>query len=123
MVSKIFVWGIVLSMFLMLGAGCANTFDAPLRPAPGLFFTSYTIPLTTEFDGQQVSGLIKTETETAYLFWPYPSFDVAWDNGRDRYFQASRQSSIQYADLEVFTVFGIFGRYRVNYYGPRNSAL
>lgn len=121
MVSKILLGGIVFGAFLMLGSGCANNFSTPLKPAPGIFLTSYTIPLTTEFEGQQVSGLSKTETETAYLFWPYPTFDLSWDNGRDRAFQASRQSCVQYADLEVFTVFGIFGRYRVNYYGPQSD--
>lgn len=111
---------------LLLGAGCVNAFKAPLKPATGAIVTQYTIPLTTNFEGQSVVGLKKEYSETKYLFWPYPFMDFAWDD-RETPLQrgmSSKVGTIAFVDAEIFTVLGIFGSYTVNYYGtpaPRTN--
>lgn len=104
---------------LLLGAGCVNAFKAPLKPATGAIVTQYTIPLTTNFEGQAVAGLKKEYSETKYLFLPYPFIDFAWED-RDSPLQRGMSSKIEniaFVDAEIFTVLGIFGSYTVNYYG------
>ncbi len=96
--------------------GCANLYRAPLKPAPGGLVTVQTIPLTLDF-GPVVgaSGLHKTASETFYLFWPYPIMDFSWGE-KEKALGLLGGRTPNYAELEVFTLFGLFGRYTVNFY-------
>lgn len=109
-------------MLMALGVtGCANCYDAPLRPASGGIYTSYTLPLDIECASRNLAGMEKIQSESFYLFWPYPCFDVAWGDqaslgkaARDQKF-----GPLHYAEVEVTTVLSLFGRYTVNIYGPK----
>ncbi len=102
--------------------GCANSFNAPFKPATGFVITDYTVPLTVNPAAVDASSLAKYKVDSFYLLWPYPTVDVAWtETASFLPPRGSRLASVEYADLEVFTVLGMFGRYRVNYYGKPNA--
>lgn len=94
--------------------GCANCYRAPLKPAPGAFVTMQTIPLTTEFGPTPIAGLNKVSSETFYLWWPYPIMDFGW--GDDAKALGKLASAPAYAEVDILTIFGLFGRYTVNIY-------
>ncbi len=96
-------------------SGCANLYRAPLKPAPGGLVTSQTIPLTLNFEPTRAATFDKTASETFYLFWPYPIMDFAWGD-REKALGLLDGRTPAYAELEVFTLFGLFGRYTVNFY-------
>lgn len=118
--KRIFCCGGLLVALLV--SGCANTYTAPLRPPSGALFTSQTIPITIDAppEGLNLSGCHKVSSESFYLFWPYPIFDLAWGNPRalGAAAHSDRFASATYAEAEVFTIFGLFGHYTVNVYGP-----
>lgn len=120
MASKLPLCGGVLLALLL--AGCANTYTAPLKPPSGAFVTTQTLPLTVEAppEGLTLAGLRKVSAESGYLFWPYPTFDLAWGDPRalGKAARAARLTSVTYAEAEVLTVLSLFGRYTVNVYGP-----
>lgn len=101
-------------------AGCANLYQAPLKPPSGALVTSVTIPLTTNFSSTPVSSMQCVESTSYYLFWPYPIIDLAWQDGRSAHAKLARQqvSRPLYAEVDILTVFGLFGRYTVNVYAP-----
>lgn len=105
----------------LLCTGCANTYRAPLKPPCGAFLTTQTFPITLDFpaEGIPVAGLRKVSSESGYFFWPYPLFDLAWGDPRalGKAAHSGRLGRVAYAEAEVLTVFGFFGRYAVNVYG------
>lgn len=122
MASKGALCGVGCALVLMaLGvSGCANAYDAPLRPPSGFIYTSTTLPLDLEAKSRDLAGMTKLSSESFYLLWPYPSIDVAWGDdaalgkaARDQQF-----GPLHYAEVEVTTVIGLFGRYTVTIYGP-----
>ena len=120
MASKSFCLGLLLFIWTIFLSGCANTFDAPLKPSPGIFLTNYTIPLMTSFEGQSTQDLVCKTTKNYYFFLPYPLMvDLAWSDqlANNAFMHESKLYDIHYADLEVFTVLSLFGCYKVNYYG------
>lgn len=120
MASKHLPIGMLAASLLLLGGGCVNSFRAPLKPATGAIVTNYTIPLTTNFEGQSIRGLKKEYSETKYLFLLCPGVDFAWEGRESPYLRGlgARMENIAFMDAEIFTILGIFGSYTVNYYGP-----
>lgn len=110
----------------LVAAGCANSYVAPLKPPAGAFVSTQTVPLTIEMppNGLSFEGLSKISTESYYFLWPYPTFDMAWGDAfaLGKAGHSGRLSSIAYAEVEVLTVFNLFGRYTVNVYGAPNTA-
>lgn len=120
MASKPLLLCLMLAVAAMVLTGCANTFDAPFRPQPGWALTSYTIPLGAEVQGQSMEDLTLEQSQNYYVFLPWPvQIDLAWHEtqpmGKDPHGSACRE--ISYAEVEVLTVLGLFGRYRINSYG------
>lgn len=122
MANKLVLCGVGLWVVASLFTGCANTYRAPFKPPSGAFVTTQTLPLTLEppAEGLPIANLRKVRSESGYLFWPYPMFDLAWGDLRTlgKLPRGGRLERIAYAEVEVFTVFSLFGRYTVNVYGP-----
>ena len=111
------VLGAILGTLTLGGGGCANLYRAPFKPATGALITTQTIPLTTDFPVPCVAEMEKETSETFYLWWPYPIMDFSWgDEALALGKLACENAKPRYAELEVFTVFGLFGRYTVNIY-------
>ena len=112
-------------MLALVAAGCTNSYVAPLKPPTGAFVSTQTVPLTvkTPPTGLSFEGLSKGSTESCYFLWPYPTFDMAWGDafalGKANH--SGHLSSIAYAEVEVLTVFSLFGRYTVNVYGTPST--
>lgn len=67
-----------------------------------------------------MEDLTLEQSQNYYVFLPWPVwFDLAWHEtqpmGKDPHGSACRE--ISYAEVEVLTVLGLFGRYRINSYG------
>ncbi len=117
MVNKSRCFLIVLCMLsCVLFTGCANFFDAPLKPSTGWFLTSYTVPLTLDVKACDPTAFPIAENENFYFFWPQPRIDIAWNNKCLSPKQIDQGMPLRYAELEVLTIFCCFGRYRVKYY-------
>lgn len=120
MASKVAFCGGALLLALFF-AGCANTYTAPFKPPSGAFLTTQTLPLTIETPpgGLSMGALRKVPVESGYLFWPYPTFDLAWGDLRalGKTVYSDRLASVSYAEVEVVTVLSLFGCYTVNVYG------
>lgn len=111
------VLGLALGALTLGSVGCANLYRAPFKPAPGAFITTQTIPLTTDFSVPCPVGMKKETSETFYLWWPYPIMDFSWGEEDLALGKLARKGAKpRYAELEVFTVLGLFGRYTVNIY-------
>jgi hypothetical protein len=88
----------------------------------GLVYTHVTEPLTTHFDrtpvgdGFEASGNVKELRYNAYL-------RVLWDeNSIGSIAKQAGFKEIYYADLETFSVLGIWTQYRVHVYGSKGDA-
>ncbi len=119
MAGKAFVL-MALALCGLCAAGCANLYQAPLKPPSGAFVTAVTIPLTTDFKSTPVSAMRCVSSESFYLFWPYPIMDFSWQDGRSAHARLMRQRAGEpvYAEADILTVLGLFGRYTVNVYTP-----
>lgn len=89
----------------------------------GLAFTHVTRPLTTNFhdtpvgDSFEGSGDVKELRYNAYL-------RVIWDeNSIGSIAKQAGFSELYYADLETFSVLGIWTQYRVHVYGRKPETL
>ena len=85
----------------------------------GLIYTHATFPLTTHFDrtpvadGSHAKGDVKELRYNAYL-------RVLWDeNSIGSIAKQAGFTQIYYADLETFSVLGIWTQYRVHVYGSK----
>jgi len=86
----------------------------------GLIYTHVTLPLTTNFhdtpvgDGFEASGNVKELRYNAYL-------RVIWDeNSIGSIAKQAGFSEAYYADLETFSILGIWTQYRVRVYGTKD---
>jgi hypothetical protein len=87
----------------------------------GLIYTHVTEPLTTHFDrtpvgdGAEAEGDVKELRYNAYL-------RVLWDeNSIGSISKEAGFKEIYYADLETFSVLGIWTQYRVHVYGSKEA--
>ena len=87
----------------------------------GLVYTHFTQPLTTHFnrtpvgDGFVAEGNVKELRYNAYL-------RVLWDeNSIGSIAKQAGFSEIYYADLETFSVLGIWTQYHVHVYGIKGA--
>jgi hypothetical protein len=99
----------VASLGSLLACGCMH----------GLVYTHVTRPLTTHFnrtpvgDGFIAEGDVKELRYNAYL-------RVLWDeNSIGSIAKEAGFREIYYADLETFSVLGVWNQYRVHVYGAK----
>ncbi len=104
---------------ILLFTGCANYYTAPFKPPTGWIVTQQRFPLTVPDTTLNLEGLASEYSESTYFCWPYPTFDVAFGNKKalGRLPDTARVKTVEFAELEVFTIFGVFGNYKVVYYG------
>ncbi len=88
----------------------------------GLIYTHTTRPLTTHFDrtpvgnGSEGEGDVKEVRYNLYL-------RVLWDeNSIGTIAKESGFDEIYYADIETFSVLGIWNQYRVHVYGRKQAS-
>lgn len=121
MVSKAHLFGVVLAVAMMaFASGCANCYKTSFKPSSGWFLTCYTLPLKTDCHGQNLRDLRLESTEDYYVYLPYPGIDLAWNEDVSMHGYIShgkRVREAEYAEVEVLTVLGLFGKYSINYYG------
>ena len=98
--------------------GCAPH-RAPVVPPVGLIFTHYKAPLTTEFDRTKVCSKSGTAgTSLLDIPNPWAPLDFAWKNAAIEKAAANGQiTKVQYADYEVYSILGIYVRFKVTVYG------
>ncbi len=102
---------------LLVGlSGCALP-RVPVQPPPGVLFSHYRAPLSTDYKDTAVAG--KTGEASTFFIWE-PIFDTtwAWDDASIQT-AASRAgiTKIAYADYEAFSVLSMFGKFKVIVHG------
>lgn len=99
----------------LLACGCMH----------GLVYTHYTRPLTTHFDRTPVGDGFVAEGNVKDLNLRYNAFlfvRVLWDeNSIGSIAKQAGFSEIYYADLETFSVLGIWSQYSVHVYGTMGA--
>lgn len=112
----------VVSCFAILASvvsGCrANSMMGKFKPPSGLLVTSMKMPLTTEFNETPVKQK-KGVASTTYIYdFLLTGLDFAWEDcSIDKAAANGNLTTVEYADVEVFQVFGIFGKTTVTAYG------
>jgi hypothetical protein len=111
-----------LLLVLVVGAvsltGCAMDYTAPVQPPSGFLITSVKAPLTIDFDQTPVCRK-RGSASTHYFYEPFfTHIDFAWGDADMRSaLRDGRMSSVEYADYELLSIFGIYGKFTVNVYG------
>lgn len=105
------------AMTTLFLAGCISM-RAPVQPQAGLLFTSYKAPLSVNYDATPVCEK-RGEAETLCVRDPiFTGLTVAWDKaGLDDAARAGGLTTVEYADYEYLSVFGVFGKFKVIAYG------
>lgn len=99
--------------------GCkSNMWQGPVQPPQGALVTSCKFPITANFKETPTDGEVST-VSTFYVRDPiFTGLDFAWD---DASIQAATEKGdfdrVYYADGEIFTVLGIFGKFTVRVHG------
>jgi len=88
-------------------------------PPVGLIFTHYKAPLTTEFERTKVCSKSGTaDTSMLDIRNPWVPLDFAWQDAAIATAAANgRITKVEYADYEVFSILGIYVRFKVTVYG------
>ncbi|MCA8959601.1 MAG: TRL-like family protein [Planctomycetes bacterium] len=92
--------------------GCAGMHGAPVTPAPGFIYTNYKAPLDADFDATRLGSKMGSSEVTNYLgavALGDASIKAAAMNGG--------LTTVNHADYEVFSVLGIYSRFKVTVYG------
>jgi len=98
--------------------GCAIGYLAPVRPPTGAFISTFKAPLSVDFSNTPVCTKQGTAS-TYYFFNPFfPPIDFAWGEADAKAAAAQGNlKNVEYADFELLTIFGIFGKFTVTAYG------
>ena len=108
-----------LTVAMGLCAGCkSNMWQGPVKPPQGVLVTSYKFPITTKFQKTPAGGKVST-VSTFYVRDPiFTGLDFAWD---DASIEAATEkgdlTKVYYADGELLTILGIFGKFTVRVHG------
>jgi hypothetical protein len=104
---------------LLLGPGCFAIYSTPVRPPPGLVFSKYQAPVTTDFHNTPARPPKKGEADTVYFAVPILwRWDFAFKKAAIK--EAARRGRIEtvhYVDHEYFNVLGLFATYKAIVYG------
>lgn len=103
-------------LFCLPFSGCVPM-KLPVMPPQGGIYTHVKMPLSTDFHATPVR---EREGEARTLFFREPLYGTSYAWGDASIEEAAREGQLQtvsYADAEVLTVLGIFGRFKVRAYG------
>lgn len=110
-------------LFLAAGwgaAGCVPYHRFPVEPPPGILFTQYRAPLTTNVQHTPSgSDLVVAEEKTRYLLdIILTTLNFAWDDAAiGEIAKRHGIGEVAYADYEFFNVFGVYSEFTVRVYG------
>lgn len=111
MVKKVFA-----TLFVMLLLqGCSLAPKAPFVPSTGLIYTDIKAPLSLEYNEQKV---IKTHGQASTTHVAFYIFRFAiGDASLNKAIKEGMLKNAAYVDYEWSSIFGIFGKLKVNAYG------
>lgn len=102
----------------LLTAGCV-AFRAPFKPPQGGLFTNIKAPLQTDFHDTPAQPAGHGKVSSFYLFVPFVNLSFAWEDcSVAKAVENGTLAAVDYADYEMFSVLGVFGRMTVHAYGP-----
>lgn len=108
-----------LAVTMGLCAGCkSNMWKGPVQPPQGGLVTHYKFPITTDFKKTPAKGKVST-VSTFYFRDPiFTGLDFAWDDASiDAATDKGNLTKVYYADGELLTILGIFGKFTVRVHG------
>jgi hypothetical protein len=113
--------GAVLLAGALLASGCAvNTYRAPLRLPVGLLYTDVRAPLMVDFNQTPACTEQGSASSLCFQDWLLTGIAVAWDDcSVEAAARAGGLREVAYADYELHTVLGFFGRMTVTAYGTK----
>lgn len=115
------VCGAVLLALAFLLSGCAvNTYRAPLHLPVGMIYTHVKAPMMVDFAQTPVCEAQGSATSLCFQDWILTGIAVAWDDcSVAAAARAGGLSDVAYADYELQTYFGFFGKMTVTAYGTK----
>jgi len=113
--------GAVLLAVALLLSGCAvNTYRAPLHLPAGLVYTNVKAPMMVDFDRTPVCEAQGSATSLCLQDWILTGIAVAWDDcSIEAAARAGGLAEVAYADYELQTILGFFGKMTVTAYGTK----
>lgn len=110
---------LLLAALVPMATGCGITSArAPVVVPPGILYGKTVAPLTTDVHNTPV-GTKQGEASTTYFLDPIiTGLGFAWDKALLK--QAAQNGGIEqvcYADYELVTVLGVYGKFTVRVYG------
>ena len=106
-----------LGLSLFLASGCI-TFKTPVAPPPGLLFTFYKAPLTTEYHPTPICDKRGEASTFCVRDFVWTGLTIAWDEADiDTAARNGGLQTVKYAEYEVLIVLGLFGKFKVIAYG------
>jgi len=109
----------LLAVATSLCMSCQSTmWYGPVQPPRGLLVTHYNFPITTDFKETPAHGKVST-VSTYYVRDPiFTGLDFAWDDASIKAAtEKGELSKVYYADGELLTILGIFGKFTVRVHG------
>jgi len=96
-------------------------YQAPIKPPPGLLFSTYKAPLTTHYADTPTSGDVAkvSFTKTFYLHdIILTGMDFAWDDVSIAELAKEKGlNEVYYADYEFLWIAFVFAQFQINVYG------
>ncbi|KPL26600.1 MAG: hypothetical protein AMJ72_12365 [Acidithiobacillales bacterium SM1_46] len=109
---------LAVGMILFTLTGCAVQYITPVRPPTGFFITNVEAPLSVNFSKTPVCD--KRGSSSTYYFRDpiFTGLDFAWGEADLKSAAAAGNlATVEYADYEALTIFGIWGKFTVTAYG------
>ena len=107
----------LLGLGILIMNGCTSL-TAPIQPPQGLLFTMYKAPLSTDYDETEVSPRKGTASTFYFRDILLTGLTFGWDNaGIDDAARNGELTKVDYADYEILSILGIFGKFTVTAHG------
>ena len=101
---------------MLLLQGCVSPPNAPFVPSRGAIYTEIKAPLSLDYDNQKVIKTYGQATTTHVAYYIF-SFAIG-DASLNKAIKDGMLKYADYADYEWFNILGIYGKLKVNAYGP-----
>ena len=99
---------------VLLLTGCATVFTVPVRPPMGVLITNYKAPLTVNFHETPVCTKRGVASTLYFRDFLLTGMDFGWgEAGIDDAAKNGNLKTVEYADYEMLSVLGVFGKFTV----------
>lgn len=107
-----------LAAVALATSGCVS-YQAAVKPPQGLIFSSFSAPITTNFDSTPAGDklLVHSEEKTLFINTIWFGNYAFGDPALEKIAREGGIGDVSYADYELFSILGVVVTMKVNVYG------